>query len=356
VRSAGAQLDLGFVDSRGPVGVDGRLRRWRVGSRTLESTAVFDTYWRFAAERQEVLLRRVAGDRPPWTADPVLLRHKFTNAYRASDRVSQYLISRVIYAGSQDPVELTFRVVLFKLFNRIETWDLLERELGCVSWEGYEFGQFDAVLSAALARGERVYSAAYIVPPPQFGMVRKHQNHLCLIEHMMAAGLPDRIHDAPDLKSLYEVVRSFPSLGPFLAYQLAIDLNYSTLVDHSEMEFVVPGPGARDGLAKCFRDTGGLDDADIIRWVTETAPEHFARLGLEFRDLWGRPLQLIDCQNLFCETDKYARVAHPEVAGRRSRIKQIFTPTPTRIEHRYPPKWRLPAEVTASLTQSPAGR
>lgn len=62
----------------------------------------------------------------------------------------------------------------------------------------------------------------------------------------------------------------------------------------------------------------------------------------------GRPLQLIDCQNLFCETDKYARVAHPDVAGRRSRIKQIFAPTASRIEHRYPPKWGLPAEVTAS--------
>jgi hypothetical protein len=240
-------------------------------------------------------------------------------------------------------------VLVFKLFNRIETWELLERELGGVSWADYGFGRFDAVLSAALARGERVYSAAYIVPPPQFGMVRKHQNHLRLIEHMMSAGLPEQVQAAPDLKSVYEVLRSFPSLGPFLAYQLAIDLNYSTLVDHSEMEFVMPGPGARDGIGKCFADTGGLDDADVIRWVTETAPEHFARLGLTFRDLWGRPLQLIDCQNLFCETDKYARVAHPEVAGRRSRIKQIFTPTPTPVEHRYPPKWGLPAEATASV-------
>jgi hypothetical protein len=281
--------------------------------------------------------------------DSVLRRHKFTNVYRASDRVSQYLISRVVYTGSQDPVEVLFRVVLFKLFNRIETWKLLERELGDVRWHGYEFGRFDGVLSAALARGERVYSAAYIMPPPQFGMARKHQNHLRLVENMMASGLPEQVLAAPSLRAVYELLRSFPSLGPFLAYQLAIDLNYSSMINHGEMEFVVPGPGARDGITKCFRDTGGLDDAEIIRWMTETAPEHFARLGLTFRDLWGRPLQLIDCQNLFCETDKYARVAHPEVAGRRSRIKQIFTPTSGPIEHRYPPKWGLPADVTAVL-------
>ena len=36
---------------------------------------------------------------------------------------------------------------------------------------------------------------------------------------------------------------------------------------------------------------------------------YLADSPVEFRDLWGRPLQLIGCQNLFCEVDKYARVA-----------------------------------------------
>jgi hypothetical protein len=44
----------------------------------------------------------------------------FTNAYRAADRVSQYLIRNVIYQsdlpGNAD--ELVFRILLFKLFNR----------------------------------------------------------------------------------------------------------------------------------------------------------------------------------------------------------------------------------------------
>ena len=54
------------------------------------------------------------------------------------------------------------------------------------------------------------------------------------------------------------------------------------------------------------------------------------RLGLEFRSLWGRRLQLIDCQNLFCEVDKYARVRHPEVVGvsGRTRIKQKYARHP----------------------------
>jgi hypothetical protein len=39
--------------------------------------------------------------------------------------VSQYLIRDVVYAGPQDPEEVVFRVLLFKFFNRIETWELL---------------------------------------------------------------------------------------------------------------------------------------------------------------------------------------------------------------------------------------
>ena len=95
-----------------------------------KSTIVYDTYWRFAVERQEVFFRRVWGSSPPWTNDSILARFKFTNAYRASDRVSQYLIRHVIYEGSTSTEEVFFRTLLFKTFNRIETWELLKASLG----------------------------------------------------------------------------------------------------------------------------------------------------------------------------------------------------------------------------------
>ena len=83
-----------------------------------EPTVVYDTYWRFAAERQAIFYRKLDGLPAPWTADPILGRHKFTNAYRASDRVSQYLIRRVIYEGDQTAEEVFFRTILFKLFKQ----------------------------------------------------------------------------------------------------------------------------------------------------------------------------------------------------------------------------------------------
>ncbi len=71
---------------------------------------VWDSYWRFAAERQNVFFARIEGKDWPLTDDPILRTYRFTNVYRASDRVSQYLIRHVIYGNdNQSPEDLFFR-------------------------------------------------------------------------------------------------------------------------------------------------------------------------------------------------------------------------------------------------------
>lgn len=308
-------------------------------------TVVFDTYWYFAVERQRIFFRRLAGAPQPWSEDPIIQEHKFTNAYRASDRVSQYLISRVIYEGDQDPAETFFRIILFKIFNRIDTWELLKENLGEIYYRDYSFKRYDDILSRAMARGQRIYSPAYIMPSggPSCGDDRKHRMHLHLIERMMKDSLPAQISDSKTMARVFELLRAYPSIGDFLAYQYVTDINYSALTNFEETTFVMPGPGARDGIRKCFSDLGGLTEAQLIEQVTYAQQDEFARLGLSFQSLWGRQLQFIDCQNLFCEVDKYARVKHPEYSGHtgRTRIKQKFYCNPEPIRLMYPPKWGI---------------
>lgn len=313
---------------------------------------VYETYWRFAAERQNVFFRRLAQHTGYWTEDPVLVKHKFTNAYRASDRASQFLIRNVIYKGDPAPKEVFFRTILFKLFNRIETWKCLENDLGVLSWRDFNYARYEQILNRALERGERIYSAAYIMPMAVgFEGSRKHQTHLRLLEHMMNQGAPEKLCEARSLRKAFELVRSYPMMGDFLAFQFTIDLNYGPILDFSEMDFVVPGPGARDGIRKCFSDLGGLSETDIIRVVADRQEAEFAHFGIDFKNLWGRALQLVDCQNLFCEVDKYARLVHPDVAGvsGRTRIKQTYKPTLEPIDYWYPPKWGINEAVLASM-------
>ena len=307
---------------------------------------MYASFWYFAAERQRIFFRRLEGQPPPWTQDKILLRYKFTNAYRASDRISQYLIKHVIYEGDPDPRESLFRILLFKVFNRVETWELLRANVGEVCLATYHFKHYDDVLTQALERGERIFSAAYIMPSGGGGgeYSRKHRYFLKVLEMMLADDLPEKLRDCSSMRAAYLLLRSYPMIGDFLAYQYVTDLNYSPLTNFSEMEFVMPGPGARDGIRKCFRDFGELDETDVIRYVTDRQEEETDRWGLRFETLWGRPLQLIDVQNLFCEISKYAREAYPEVRGvnGRTRIKQGFRPSTAAYScPMYPPKWNL---------------
>ncbi len=310
---------------------------------------MFDTYWRFAAERQAVFFRRLQGHLPPWTGDAILQRYKFTNAYRILDRVSQYLVRTVIYGGVQTEEEVFFRTVVFKLFNKIDTWELLFRELGEISWAKYRRKSYDAILTRAKSDGVRIYSPAYIMPSGS-GSLRnpvKHRTHLALIEMMMKDHLYSHIGAARSMREAFEMLREYPTIGDFLAYQLVTDINYSELTDFSEMEFVMPGPGARSGIRKCFTDLGGLNEVELIKRVALSQSQEFASRNLDFQDLFGRPLQLIDCQNLFCEVDKYARVAHPEIKGLtgRKQIKQVLQPNPAPINYFFPPKWGLSVKM-----------
>lgn len=312
---------------------------------------VYATYWKFAAERQAVFFRRIEGVRP-LTADPIIAAHKFCNAYRASDRVSQYLIRNVIYRHDQSADEVFFRTILFKLFNKVESWELLEQEVGTPCWADFDLERYAAVFDRAMEAGRAVYSGAYIMPSGSGGYEedRKHRSHLRLLRRMMQDGLPGRIAECRSMRQAFELIVAYPMIGDFLAYQYVTDLNYSTLTDFSETQFVVPGPGARDGIRKCFKSLGGLSEADIIRVVAENQERELERLGIDFRTLWGRPLQLIDCQNLFCETDKYARLAHPDVQGisGRTRIKQGYRAHPDPVAYWYPPNWGINERIRAN--------
>lgn len=332
------------------------LEPFTLAGRTIEPTPVFDTYWRFAAERHQIYLARQAGTPGPWTADSILAEHRFTNCYRAADRVSQYLIRNVAYAGDPSPTEVIFRTLLFKMFNKIQTWEFLTSEVGTLTWSSFDIDTYDGVLTEAMNDGQRLYSAAYVMPSPAFGAARKHTNHLRLLASMLDGSLPKDVADAPTLKDVYETLLAYPSLGPFLAFQYAIDLNYSTVTDFDEMDFVVAGPGAKDGLRKCFGDASVGIETELIRWVTDTQDDHLERLAIQFEGLWGRRLQLIDCQNLFCEVDKYARVAHPEVAGHsgRTRIKQKYRSERPSTPAWFPPKWGINDLVAAASDTSTA--
>jgi hypothetical protein len=305
-------------------------------------SAIFKAYWGFAAERHMVFERRLAGGLGPWTKDPIIEEYRFCNAFRAADRVTQELVA-VAYANpNQRPGDVFLRTVCFRLFSRSQTWRLIEEEVGPLSVESFNAARLGDRLEEALSAGARLYTGAFILAAdPAFGHRRKHRNHLALLEAMMEAEMPARVAGAGSLREVYELLLAWPLIGPFMAYQLATDLNYTTLIDFDEDDFTMPGPGALRGLSKVFVELGDLDPAGAIHWLCRYQDCCEEELGIAPPRLFGRPLHAIDVQNLLCEIDKYARVAFPELKSNRSRIKQRFEADSAPLPMVFPPKWGL---------------
>jgi hypothetical protein len=305
-------------------------------------SGVYETYWYFAAERQNIFYQRLGGDYDAYTADPILRQYKFCNAYRAADRVSQFLIRNVIYKNDYKEIDILFRILFFRLLNKNETWQHLEKAVGDISLSTFSPRCYAQALERLRQDGP-IYGNAFILCANKaFGFDEKHKNHLALLDYIFhGSDYAQRLLSAVSLEELFTTLRELPLLGNFMAYQMAIDLNYSELFDFSENDFTIAGPGALRGIAKCFEDTAGLVPSEIITWMVERQDEEFARLGLNFQRLWGRPLHAIDCQGLFCETDKYCRVKFPELASNRVRMKAEFKPSSLPIHYFFPPKWKI---------------
>ncbi|WP_179467396.1 nucleotide kinase domain-containing protein [Mycolicibacterium vinylchloridicum] len=317
----------------------------------LPREGVYEFYWRFAYERQKAFERRVAGCEPPWTSDPIISEFKFCNVFRAADRVSQYLISEVCYHCEPcSTADRLFQIVAFRLFSKIDTWDTVREYLGRQpTLEDLSTDRFTKALAAALSRNGRIYTGAFILcANDSYGKPYKYLNHIELLRHMfLMDDLAFKIRECCTLEELYWTLHQYPLIGDFMAYQIAIDLNYSELVNFDEDDFTQPGPGALRGIKKCFVDAGGLQPSEIIMWMVDHQEEEFAKLGLEFSGLWGRRLHAIDCQGLFCETDKYCRVAAPQLESARKRIKAKFLPQSDAIAFFFPPKWGLNESISA---------
>ncbi|KAH9477081.1 hypothetical protein JR316_0010997 [Psilocybe cubensis] len=334
----------------------------------LQPTVAFDTFWRFAAERKAIDDRRRAGQSPPFTEDKILRDYFFCNTYRVLDKLSQYLIKEVIEKGSQDPEEVVFRVLLFNSFTRIETWELLDRELGPLTWATYDRDAYMVVLAAASESGAKLYTGAFIKPAPHFGYAHNYANHLCLLEAFMINQLHARLRAAPYLANVYEYIIAFPSMGAFSTYQLILSLSYTKVLNFHPGDLVVSGPGSESGLNKLFgaramargrAQMGDEFEAEVIRYLAASQAYHFQRLGLEFSGLGPKrlPMTVVDIEHTLCEVDKYCRVAHPQLKGKRTNLHRTFRPSSVGAEGADAGRsWALPKAVLPKAWADPRRR
>lgn len=305
-------------------------------------------YFYFMQERMNMFWRKVDGTRHTgWSDDPIFRTYKFTNVYRATDRVSQYLIKNVIYKDIEryKPEDVLLRILVFKIFNKIETWEYIEQQLGLpLTVKTYDPHRLSVILSERQLYAP-IFNNAYMMTGSHAlynYLPTKHEKWLTMVKkEFINTNLFSNIMAASSLEAVYDILRERSFLGGFLAYQYTIDFNYSPYLNFSENSFVKAGIGAIRGIKKCFSDYGSCYE-DAIRYIHDNIDSLRFRYGYsDFRPLPGREPTLIDLQNCFCETDKYLRAKMPELVVDNVRIKQKYKETCKPIEFFFPEKWNV---------------
>lgn len=186
-----------------------------IGEKRLPISELMDTLWYWMRERHSIHERRFAGQ-TAWTEDPILQDYKFTNLFRVFDRNTQFILNEVIPDGPSDLTETSFRIVLFRTFNRIETWKRLRNYFGQLKWATFDVDDY----YSALVAESPIYGPAYFIPAPN--VLGGHDNptkHLRMIYLLMTSEFPAELKKLCHLKDALGLTLLYPGLGQFTAFQ-----------------------------------------------------------------------------------------------------------------------------------------
>ena len=269
---------------------------------TVEAVAYF--VW----EREAIRIARENGHAAPWTTDPVLAKYKFTNIRRKDDRVSQWVIEKLITPnlGRKD---LWFTLLIARLLNWPPTLKMLKMG-GVIPCKPKEFrsAMFVSTIENLKEEIGKVYSGAYMVYPTKMDPGGKKSE--ALAKHIIGSAITSEAEITASLKenSIEKFVTSLSQcfgISTFMAGQVAADLTYATghLDDAVDLKSYAPiGPGSSRGLnylldRKPFAmwEQGKFNDQlkDVNSFISST---------LDIYDL-----TLHDVQNVMCEFSKYTR-------------------------------------------------
>lgn len=175
----------------------------------------------------------------------------------------------------------------------------------------------------------------------QIGGHTAHERHFRLLECMMKHDLPEQLREVDQLGDMCRRIQLFPSMGGFLGFQMALDLNMVPGLRRPE-DWAVPGPGAQSGLRHIFGKEVVGHYGKALEWLFEHQERLFKRAGVKKKDipavLPSNPgLTLVDLEHALCETHKYITIRLRGPGGYASRV---YKPNSTPVTRVLPPRWK----------------
>lgn len=292
-------------------------------------------FFKFAAERHAIYVRRARVKADPdegahhfdgnnflWSDDPIFQRYHFCNVYRELDRGTTWLRDEW-YVPNYRHRNLWFAACLARRIN----WPATLEEIGFPRlWRP---DRALGILKARMARGEKTFHNAYRVmvgaatgPMEDYVIGDAVQ---VLWENRAGWRKLESLYDDTDLtvQVVTEWLQGFHGWGPFLSFQVALDLTMTRYLRNApdRTTYAVIGPGSARGLNRVRRRP--VDQ----RLAEADAADEMSDLRVRSRSAWPKEypaLRACDVEHALCEYDKYERIRTGEnTAMRRYRGGEV---------------------------------
>lgn len=288
----------------------------------------------YLIERYKIHTRKDVEKLPkPWTDDPVLRNYKFTNVRREHDKQTKYLIDNIVMNSSLSIEDKIYNIFLFRAWNNWETMKYFGGPWKASSLSLYTFKEDIKKTSPDLSRGQW-YSNAYNQGGTKLGLKNAVIGDNSTAEKQIPyrpfhigpwlkeKNVVNRMLHSSNQKECFEIIKEIPGFADFLAYQVFVDCTYIKEFPFSENEFVVAGPGCKNGLDKLFDKPEDVSYEELLFYFRDNLPDLFCVVELSvdekfdplnlFYDipLEDRNVNIMSLENCMCEFSKYKRTVN----------------------------------------------
>lgn len=292
-----------------------------------------DMYLHYIVDREEVFKKRQQGEPYPWTDDEIIKNNSFTNNHRFNDRYSIYVQNNIINDNKTSLADRIYKSIVSRIYNCQGFCDL-------VNISGPNFWNNDVVtenvkkLENPNVKDGDVYTKAYRIIQPKVCYKKlypnnHHKAHGLLYVNDLREQYGDEIVDlfqSFNAKECYDWIRSnVRGAGPFIAYQMFVDISYFKEIPFSDRMFAIAGPGCERGFEYLFDDWDGLNKEEILWWHRNHLEEELKKAyGFGYDKLFdnepeeNRYFDMQEIENSGCEFSKYVQLSE----GRQKKIRK----------------------------------
>lgn len=286
-------------------------------ARIVYKTRELELFFYWINERHAIYLLKQHKQPWPWTADKVLRKYKFTNAFRQLDAVTQAWTTRyhrLLKFGTISNGDLLFQLCLFRFFNWPQTYDSLTVVMGGRRWN--KRAALDLLENIHLSGG-KIFTGAYIISSGG----QRQEKYITIVEALDQVYrdrdmLASKIIAHRSMAVTTAMLQHYNTVGPFVAYEIACDLRHTRILFDAtdKLTWANTGPGAARGIHRLL--TGKFQKPkkgkiDYVAVMVDLLKRSKYQLKSHVRDCeW--PFEMREIEHSLCEYDKWRRVMRRE--------------------------------------------